>query len=227
MLLPTDQQALREHWYRTGWYQNQTIPEHLATAAKQHPRGTVVWDTERGSVATSLPELHAQGAVIARALHHLGLRRHDVIAQQLPNSVEGAVLLSGALALGLVVVPIVHSYASSEVEFILRQSGAKALVVPDHWHGIDFLARAAQVTSVSALEHVIVVGERTLPGGPIWSGWAAPKRRSLLQSCTATTPACSSTPLGRRLSPRASNTPTTRCWQSCGPVHSARPDPRT
>jgi acyl-coenzyme A synthetase/AMP-(fatty) acid ligase len=84
------------------------------------------------------------GQRIAGALHALGLRR-GVLALEMPNWMEACLTYLGAAHLGLNVLPIIHIYRAKEVEFILRQSGAKAFMTPDSWSGIDYLATLSEI----------------------------------------------------------------------------------
>jgi acyl-coenzyme A synthetase/AMP-(fatty) acid ligase len=110
-------------------------------------------------------EMHERGVRLAGALHALGLRKGDVLAMEMPNWMEACLLYHAATALGVVVTPIIHIYQAKEVEFILRQSGAKAFVIPDDWRGIDYLSMAESIRPrLPELEHVMVVGEKTPEG---------------------------------------------------------------
>src|SRR2546421_9270496 len=77
---------------------------------------------------------------VAAGLAAAGVGAGDVVAFQLPHSVEAALLFYGAALLGAVVVPIVHFYGAKEVRYILDRSGARVLVTADHFRGIDYLA---------------------------------------------------------------------------------------
>src|SRR5205823_12871722 len=69
-----------------------------------------------------------------------------------------------ALEIGAVLAPIVHIYGPSEVGFVLRDSNARFFAVPERWRSIDFLERVQAIGPLPGLEHLIVVGERGLPG---------------------------------------------------------------
>ncbi|MHB8512205.1 MAG: AMP-binding protein [Actinomycetota bacterium] len=115
--------------------------------------------------STTFKQMHAEGQRLAGALHALGLRKGDVLAMEMPNWLEACLLYHAATALGIVVTPIIHIYQAKEVEFILAQSKAKAFVIPDDWHGIDYPAMLASIKPrLPHLEHVIVVGEKVLEG---------------------------------------------------------------
>ena len=77
----------------------------------------------------------------------------------MPNWLEAAATFWAVAFLGAVPVPIVHFYGPKEVGFILRQSGARVLVIADRFGHLDFLATLEQVRpELPALEHVFVVG---------------------------------------------------------------------
>ena len=70
--------------------------------------------------------------------------------------------------LGCVVVPIIHIYGPREVGFILRQSGARVLVMPDRWRNIDYRERFDAITDITSLEHVVLIGEHGPAGAIPW-----------------------------------------------------------
>src|SRR5437764_2692606 len=97
---------------------------------------------------------------VAAGLAAAGVGAGDVVAFQLPNWVEAALVFYGASLLGAVVAPIVHFYGPKEVRYILDRSGARVLVTADTFRGIDYLGMLDSfVGDVSTLEHVYVVGE--------------------------------------------------------------------
>src|SRR5205823_9779935 len=97
---------------------------------------------------------------VAGGLARLGVGPGDVVAFQLPNWVEAALVFYGAGLLGAVVVPIVHFYGPREVRYILERSGARVLVTADTFRGIDYLATLdGFVDDMGALERVYVVGD--------------------------------------------------------------------
>src|SRR5437764_12515295 len=99
---------------------------------------------------------------VAGGLAAVGVGAGDVVAFQLPNWVEAALLFYGAALLGAVVVPIVHFYGAKEVRYILDRSAARVLVTADTFRGIDYLGTLdGFVGDVGALEHLYVVGNDT------------------------------------------------------------------
>src|SRR3954469_19051268 len=96
---------------------------------------------------------------VAAGLAAAGVGAGDVVAFQLPNWVEAALVFYGASLLGAVVAPIVHFYGPKEVRYILDRSGARVLVTADTFRGIDYLATLDGIVGdLPALESVYVVG---------------------------------------------------------------------
>jgi acyl-CoA synthetase (AMP-forming)/AMP-acid ligase II len=137
----------------------------LSRAVQAHPVTRMHFHTEEGVISVTTSGLIFAGRQLARGLRAIGLQRGDAIAMQMPTARDTAVLYLAALEIGAVLVPIVHIYGPAEVGFILRQSRARFLCVPERWRGIDFLARVGALGHLPDLERVIVLGERTPAGG--------------------------------------------------------------
>ncbi len=99
-----------------------------------------------------------------------GIGRGDVIAVWLVNRLEWAALLFAAARLGAIVAAVNTRYRSTEVEHLLRLSGAKLLAVEAQFRSIDFPAILAGIdkAAVPALARVAVVG-----AGDIATQWPA------------------------------------------------------
>jgi acyl-CoA synthetase (AMP-forming)/AMP-acid ligase II len=170
--------ALRRRWVAEGWYRGDTLADALAAGVRDHPDTMLHFVGEDHAGAVSLSEVLARGEVVASALHARGLRAGDVVAVQVPNWVEGAVAYAAAILLGAVIVPIVHIYGPAEVGFILRQSRARVLVLPDRWRRIDYAARLTELGEVPDVEAVVVIGTDVPDGAVAWAdlerGPAAP-----------------------------------------------------
>ena len=151
-----------------GWRPDVPLGDLLARSAQAHPVTRMHFHTEQGRTTVTTTGLLCAGRHLALGLRAIGLRRGDAIAVQMPTQRETAVLYLAALEIGAVLVPIVHIYGPAEVGFILRQSRARFLAVPERWRGIDFLERVAALGSLPDLERVIVLGKRTPPGGITW-----------------------------------------------------------
>ncbi|CAN7475561.1 AMP-binding protein [Variovorax sp. LjRoot130] len=140
----------------------------LARAVMARPLTRLHFYTEAGHIAMTTSGLLQAGRRLARGLRAIGLKAGDAIAVQMPTRHETAVLYLAAFEIGAVLVPIVHIYGPAEVGFILRQSRARLLAVPERWRGIDFLERVEALGALPDLEQVLVLGERAPRGGITW-----------------------------------------------------------
>jgi acyl-coenzyme A synthetase/AMP-(fatty) acid ligase len=168
--LPARDRAAAATWLSGSdhWHGRATVGQAFADGVASHPRDELVFASLARPSRMTLSDLAAQGRLAASALYSLGLRRGDVLAAQVPQWSEQLALWFAATQLGLVYLPIIHIYDVSELSYILRDSGAKALVVPDRWRAIDYLARVSELADVPALEHVIVIGEAGSGGALRW-----------------------------------------------------------
>jgi cyclohexanecarboxylate-CoA ligase len=101
---------------------------------------------------------------VAAALAARGVARDTPVAWILPTWIEAFVVTAALARLGALQVPIIPILREREVGFILRRTGARHVIVPGNWRGVDYpaLARAAAAEAgVDDLELLVV--ERTLP----------------------------------------------------------------
>ena len=165
-----DLATLRQRYYAEGRYQRRTLADEMRDGAATHPNDQMVFHSDANPAEATLGQMHRRSVELAGALHALGLRPGDVVAVQVPNWLEGALAFQAAMTLGVVLLPVIHIYGPAEVGFILRQSGAKAFICPDRWRHIDYLERIERLdrSTLPDLEHVIVIGEKPVPGGLTW-----------------------------------------------------------
>jgi len=158
-------------WRASGLWTDQLLGAAAARGAQRWPHTRIVFGSRQRAAETTVARAWSDAQVVASALKAIGLEPGDRLVIQVPSWEEGLLAFLGALQLGLVVIPVVHIYGAAELGFILRQTGARALVVPDRWRKIDYLARVAQLGETPQLEHVIVVG--TPPAHPQAIAWTA------------------------------------------------------
>jgi long-chain acyl-CoA synthetase len=112
----------------------------------------------------SWDRVDALSGQFAAYLHKLGLRKGERVAIMLPNLLQYPVALFGALRAGCVVVNVNPQYTTRELQYLLADSGAVAIVVLDNFAHI-----LEQVIGSTALRHVITtcVGDMLhFPKGP-------------------------------------------------------------
>lgn len=84
---------------------------------------------------------------VAAALHtEHGIGAGDTVTWQLPTWIESMLLVAAIARLGARQNPILHIYREHEVEFCVRQTGAKLLVVPTEFATFDFAGMARGIT---------------------------------------------------------------------------------
>ncbi|MFW6092909.1 MAG: AMP-binding protein [Pseudomonadota bacterium] len=161
--------ALVRRWYAEGYYGSATFPETMAAGHEQFKHHRTVFYSGSGIRELTADELYGRARSLAGALYDLGIRPGDVVAIQVPNWVEGNLMFQAAMLLGAVVLPVIHIYGPAEVSYILEESGARMLVMPDRWRNIDYLERLRAIERPASLEHVVIIGEA--PEGAV--GWDA------------------------------------------------------
>jgi acyl-coenzyme A synthetase/AMP-(fatty) acid ligase len=164
---------LRERWYAEGVYGHGTMADFMRQGAEEHPDVEMIFHSVERPARATLGEIWRRANVVAANLQALGVRAGDVVAIQTPSWLEGVVAFEAAMLCGAVVVPVIHIYGPAEVGFILRQSKARMLIVPDRWGKIDFVERLAALDDVPDLAHTVVIGDNVPTGAIKWDDLAA------------------------------------------------------
>jgi len=156
---------LARHYRAEGAWDDRPLGRFLSDCLLVDPgRRIRIWSATHPHTGT-VGEVYEDARRVAGGLRDLGLGPGDVVAFQLPNWVEGAATFYACAMLGVVLVPIVHFYGPKEVGFILRQSGARALIQVGRIGQRDYLADLATLRDgLDTLEHVIVVGAEAPAG---------------------------------------------------------------
>src|ERR1700683_1565351 len=167
-------EAARTFWRAEGVYSELTVFEEIEAAVEKRPDCVITYisrEPRPGSAAemnVTLAMLRQRSIAFAAGLAELNLQPGDVLAVQLPNWPEAMIAYYAASSLGLVLLTIVDIYAASELDFILNESRARALIVPASWRHLDFRQRLGQLESPS-LQHLIVVGAEEAPDIVTWN----------------------------------------------------------
>jgi len=145
-------------------YRNTTIAAAARAKAKQQPDDVAIF-LDTGEEIT-FSAIYAEAVTLAAALRRLGLRRGDVVSFQLPNWREPVALNIACSLLGLVINPVIPIYRDRELGFILRDTRARVLFIPDIFRGFDYPAMIETLRdTLPDLEQVIVVkAERAIDG---------------------------------------------------------------
>ncbi|OYZ97722.1 MAG: cyclohexanecarboxylate-CoA ligase [Novosphingobium sp. 17-62-8] len=137
-----------------AWAMN-TLADLALERAAQAPDFVCFID---GEGQYTFAQVLAQAETLAAALHGRGLRAGDVIAFQVPNWREAAVINLAAVIGGMIVNPIVPIYRDAEMLMMLGDCRAKAIFVPQVWRKLDYAAMAMRCRdALPDLAHVFTV----------------------------------------------------------------------
>jgi acyl-CoA synthetase (AMP-forming)/AMP-acid ligase II len=98
--------------------------------AKKFPNTVALMDAQR---VFTYPEMNQRVNKLASSLTSLGLEKGDKVAVLLENCIEICELFLATAKSGIIIVPINFRLVSSEVEYIVDNSDAKAFVVHDQF----------------------------------------------------------------------------------------------
>jgi fatty-acyl-CoA synthase len=119
-------------------YRDATLASMLDDVARRHPaRDALVFLERRLTYADVAHEVER----CARGLLALGIEPGDKVALWLPNRPEWLLTQHAVARIGAVLVALNTRYRAHELDYVLRQSGATALLLQDHSGPVDFLER--------------------------------------------------------------------------------------
>jgi fatty-acyl-CoA synthase len=156
---------------RLAQLRQRTLWDALTQTAQLDPghEAIVAWDDDRHETRISYGALVERSERLSGALAAAGVRRGDRVALLMTNRVEFVVTYFASVRIGAILVPINTRFAPAEIAFVLRDSGARHLVMIDRFRSADFLG---------ALDGLIE-GWRDAPPGGI-QGDALPDLRTVL-----------------------------------------------
>ena len=129
------------------------LGQNLKVNAKKFPDAVALKDSKR---AFTYPEVNRRVNRLAHSLLSLGLDKGDKVAVVLENSIEIVEVYLATAKTGLVVVPINFRLMGTEVEYIVSNSDAQAMVVHDEF--TPCADKIRQNLANIAPENYIVVG---------------------------------------------------------------------
>ncbi|MCU1692781.1 MAG: AMP-binding protein [Frankiales bacterium] len=137
----------------------ETIGEALRRTAAGHATGEALVDVPSGRRWT-WAQLDAAVDDLARALLDAGLQPGDRLGIWAPNSAEWTLTQFATARVGVVLVTVNPAYRTSELEFVLQQSGCRWLVAAPGFKTSDYRAMVAEVRDACpALERVVFLGD--------------------------------------------------------------------
>src|SRR5260370_861477 len=112
-----------------------TLSTHILAGAAAHDGCPVICATGGSEHGTTVGALTCDAEKVAGALQARGIGPGDVVAVQLPGSYEGVVVQAAVGLCGAVLLPVVMIYGPREMDFVLRRSGATAVILPGEYRG--------------------------------------------------------------------------------------------
>jgi HIP---CoA ligase len=148
-----------------------SIPRVLARAAHRFGDGPAIVD---GTQRLSFRELQEQALAATAAFMAAGIAPVDRVGIWAPNSAQWVVAALGVLGCGGVLVPLNTRLKGKEAGFILRRSGARALVTVDEFLGTRYPALLSD-ESLPQLERTILLGDSpaAAPATQAWGDFLA------------------------------------------------------
>jgi cyclohexanecarboxylate-CoA ligase len=143
-------------YIRDGWWRDDTLQGWISRHAKERPEAPALIHSER---VISYRDLSNQVARLAEGLRQVGVARGEVVAVQLPNTIEFVVAYLAICRLGAVLCTLHMPYRGAELEALLAHSRAVCIIglaeAKDWSPARTYLALK---TRIATLQSVIAVG---------------------------------------------------------------------
>ena len=134
------------------------------------------------SVRLSYKNLLDEATKAAGAMQALGIGKGDRVAILLPNGEDWLALFYGAAMIGAVTVPVNTRFKAAEIDFCLRQSGAKALFYVGRFLKNDYGAMVREIGFGLAVDV-----SKAVPTGEMKDTRVEPRDLLLIQFTSGTT----------------------------------------
>ena len=134
-------------------FYNRPLHEFLSRTADKLGDKTAIIDADR---RITFSELQEKVVNLASALTSLGIEKGDRVAIFAPNCQEYVISFYAISWTGAVVTTLNPSYREREVEFQLRDSGAKAVILSESLYPV----LSPVIPQIPDLQHVIIIGQK-------------------------------------------------------------------
>jgi fatty-acyl-CoA synthase len=118
-------------------------------AVKYYPQKTAVIDGEK---EFTYQEFGQRADQLSAALHQSGIEKGDHVAVMLPNTHYMLECFYGICQLGAVMVPLNYRLSAEDLEYIIKHSDSKMLIVDE-----EFSAPIEEIVDNLAMEQIIIV----------------------------------------------------------------------
>ncbi|MBM7691685.1 fatty-acyl-CoA synthase [Peribacillus deserti] len=118
-------------------------------AVKYYPQKVAVIDGEK---EFSYKEFGDRTDQLSAALHHAGIQKGDHVSVMLPNTHYMLECFYGICQLGAVMVPLNYRLSAGDLEYIIKHSDSKMLIVDE-----EFTAPIEDIQANISLEQIVIV----------------------------------------------------------------------
>ncbi len=132
-------QAQIEEYTRLGFWDRWTLCDYIKRWGSALPDKVALIDPKK---RLTWSQYRLMMDRMALHLLDLGIKRGDLVVAQIPNSVEAVVLEFALARIGACVVPLPMPWREHELDFVLDQTEAPALITVKELGGFDHLAMA-------------------------------------------------------------------------------------
>lgn len=144
-----------ESWRAAGYWRDETLADIAAGQTRVNPDATLLIE---GDNRLTRKEVFEASLRLANYLLQQGAEPGDVVAFQLPNWSESAIIALASRMLGVVINPIPPIYREAELSYMLAETGARFLFIPRHFRNFDYLEMVARLRNqLPGLQEVVVL----------------------------------------------------------------------
>ncbi|MGD6956038.1 AMP-binding protein [Rossellomorea aquimaris] len=158
-----------------------TVGELLEEKARIQPEVEAVVYADRG-LRWSYQEFNQQCRQAAKGFMNLGINKGDHIAIWASNTPEWLVSQFSTGKMGAVLVTVNTNYRTAELEYLLKQSDSKTIILMEEFRGASYIDMLYEIcpelrtskpgeldsSKLPYLKNVIVLGEKAYPGTYSW-----------------------------------------------------------
>lgn len=137
-----------------GWWEGSTVDALFQRTASAGGETLALVDpANRAALDGHAPERLTWTALrdrverTAAAFLGLGLAKDDIVAVQLPNTVDAVIVFLACSRLGLIITPVVMQYREHELSYIVAQTEPRAFITVPSFGGHDHAAQAARLAA--------------------------------------------------------------------------------
>lgn len=160
----------------------QTIGQLLDEQSEKYPKREALVYADR-DLRMTYEELNRQSRLVARGLMALGIEKGDHIAVWTTNVPEWVQVQFGTGKMGAPIVTVNTNYRASELEYLLKQSDSKTIILIEQYRDHSFINTLQELCPelehcepgnlqskrLPLLKNVILIGENKYPGVLNWS----------------------------------------------------------